>query len=54
MAWDYDPTPEFDAWFDDLSQADTEHVAAAIRYLCEDRPDGQVPDVVSDQAAEQL
>ncbi len=43
MPWDYDPTPEFDAWFDDLSQADTEHVAAAIRYLCETGPMARFP-----------
>ena len=43
MPWDYDPTPEFDTWFDHLSQADTEHVAAAIRYLCETGPMARFP-----------
>jgi hypothetical protein len=42
--WESKPSQEFDAWFDDvLSEADKEHVTAAVLYLEQEGPSARMP-----------
>lgn len=38
MSWDVENTDEFAAWWDDLSEAQQEHVAAIVTLLMEQGP----------------
>ena len=38
MSWDVENTDEFAAWWDDLSEAQQEHVAAIVTLLAEQGP----------------